>query len=488
MKCYYELLEVDKKATPEEIKKNYRKLALKWHPDKNPDRLQECTEYFALLQAAYEVLSDPHEKAFYDRHRESILRGYDEPQERRTGLDVYQYMTTSCYKGYGDDEKGFYSVYRKVFETIAEEDYNSIDDAKEWNYPMFGNSTSDYDEVVEPFYSFWTAFCTKRSFSWLDQYDIRQADNRFVARAIEKENKKFRDGGKKKRNEEIRELALFVRKRDKRIQKRKEELEVKRKEQEEKQKQRQREQIRANLEAAKNFKEDEELNRLYKEQLDQLEKEIDDDYGDGESIQEFGEESLYCVACEKEFKSTKALENHKKSKKHKQILEELKKHMKDEDKDLFNDLKEDDIEETVVDEFENIGFDDEDKSHTKKSKKKERKNKKKWDVNNEFEIEVTECIPSQKYLNNEINNPIEEVKKEDCEDKEKKKKNRRRDKTASEAQTLPTPSQPVSSSCSICKKTFESRTKLFNHIRTEGHAQLKTVDTQVEKKKSQKKK
>lgn len=75
MKCYYDLLEVDKKATPEDIKKNYRKLALKWHPDKNPDRLQECTEYFALLQSAYEVLSDPHERAFYDRHKESILRG-----------------------------------------------------------------------------------------------------------------------------------------------------------------------------------------------------------------------------------------------------------------------------------------------------------------------------------------------------------------------------------------------------------------------------
>uniref|UniRef100_A0A0N4ZV22 DnaJ homolog subfamily C member 21 n=1 Tax=Parastrongyloides trichosuri TaxID=131310 RepID=A0A0N4ZV22_PARTI len=394
MKCYYELLEVERTATPEEIKKNYRKLALKWHPDKNPDKLQECTEYFALLQSAYEVLSDTHERAFYDRHRESILKGYNENQEKTTGLNTYQFMTTSCYKGYGDGEKGFYTVYRNVFEKLAEEDYDAIDNARDWNYPTFGTSTSDYDEVVEPFYSFWTAFCTKRSYAWLDQYDIRDADNRFIARAIDKENKKFRDAGKKQRNEEIRELALFVKKRDKRIQKRKEELEIKRKEQEEKQKQKQKEKIRANLEAVKNYKRNEELDALYEQQLDQVEKEINDDFGEGESGEEFEDESLYCIVCEKEFKSIKALENHKKSKKHKKILEDLKKHMKEEDKDLFNDFEDKTIDETMIDDFEKIGFDDnveEDndkklfveehtKSISKKMKKREKKNKKKFEI------------------------------------------------------------------------------------------------------------
>lgn len=43
--------------------------------DKNPDRLEEAKEQFQLIQAAYDTLSDPQERAFYDRNRESILRG-----------------------------------------------------------------------------------------------------------------------------------------------------------------------------------------------------------------------------------------------------------------------------------------------------------------------------------------------------------------------------------------------------------------------------
>ena len=43
--------------------------------DKNPDNVEECTREFHLIQQAYDVLIDPQERAWYDKHREAILRG-----------------------------------------------------------------------------------------------------------------------------------------------------------------------------------------------------------------------------------------------------------------------------------------------------------------------------------------------------------------------------------------------------------------------------
>jgi len=54
---YYELLEVSRTATPEEIKKAYRRMARELHPDVNPD--VEHQEKFKMVTAAYEVLSEP---------------------------------------------------------------------------------------------------------------------------------------------------------------------------------------------------------------------------------------------------------------------------------------------------------------------------------------------------------------------------------------------------------------------------------------------
>lgn len=61
-KDYYKTLGVDKKATPQQIKKAYRKLAMKWHPDKNPDDKENAEAKFKEIGEAYSVLSDEQKK------------------------------------------------------------------------------------------------------------------------------------------------------------------------------------------------------------------------------------------------------------------------------------------------------------------------------------------------------------------------------------------------------------------------------------------
>jgi molecular chaperone DnaJ len=64
---YYEVLGVAREASADELKKAYRKLALKWHPDKNPDNRTHAEERFKELNEAYQVLSDGQRRAQYDR-------------------------------------------------------------------------------------------------------------------------------------------------------------------------------------------------------------------------------------------------------------------------------------------------------------------------------------------------------------------------------------------------------------------------------------
>lgn len=83
---YYKVLGLDKKATPDEIKKAFRKLAVKYHPDRNPND-KAAEDKFKEINEAYAVLSDPQKKEQYDTFgssgfhkqysQEDIFRGFD---------------------------------------------------------------------------------------------------------------------------------------------------------------------------------------------------------------------------------------------------------------------------------------------------------------------------------------------------------------------------------------------------------------------------
>ncbi|MFM1830112.1 MAG: Chaperone protein DnaJ [Planctomycetota bacterium] len=73
-RCYYEILGVERNSSGEEIKRAYRRLAMKWHPDRNPGNAEAETEFKACAEA-YEVLGDHEKRRLYDQHGHAGLRG-----------------------------------------------------------------------------------------------------------------------------------------------------------------------------------------------------------------------------------------------------------------------------------------------------------------------------------------------------------------------------------------------------------------------------
>lgn len=390
MKCHYEVLGVPRDVNNEDLKKAYRSLALRWHPDKNLESVIEAKEQFQLVQSAYEVLSDPQERAFYDKYRDSILCGRASNYQDNS-LDVFPYFTTSCFKGYGDDEKGFYSVYREVFNTIAAEDSEFMQsEDSDFEVPSFGSSSSSYEDIVHPFYAYWLSYSTKKTYTWLDPIEIREGQTRRVAKFIEKENKKVRDKAKKERNEEIRNLVAFVRKRDKRVQIYKKLLEERASANERKVEERRKQQVKEKLASLKDYKESEwsKFSNLEQELAD-IEARMVAEFGEGLSSSEdpneevdtnvYSPQDLYCIACDKMFKTEKAFANHENSKKHKENVELLKAEViEDEMKqsnlnllevDTNGDAKRnDDLEDSDVEEELEV-------AESKAKKKKKRKSK-----------------------------------------------------------------------------------------------------------------
>lgn len=316
-RCYYEILGIEKSATLAEIKKAYKTQALKHHPDKNQNK-EEATQTFTIIQQAYQVLSDEHERYFYDNHREAILRG----DEERTDVDLMPFFSSEAYSFLDDAVDGFYTVYRELFMKL-----DSLEEVA--SKISFGRSDSALKEVKQ-FYAHWSGFSTTRSFAFADKYNLATADGRRMRRQMEKENKKLRDIEKKEYNENIRELVKFIKKRDQRLKTEKPNNKLEKKSQ---------------RVETKTFE--------YFEQDWAKVKELDIELDEIDDLHEF-----HCPVCNKIFKSEKQLENHESSKKHRIALENLRRELELDDElfaesesEEFYSLEEDSFEE-MIDETE----------------------------------------------------------------------------------------------------------------------------------------
>ena len=98
---YYEVLGVSKNATQDEIKKAYRKLAKKYHPDANPDNKEEAEAKFKEVNEAYENLSDPQKRKMYDQFGHNGPQGFG-GQGGPFGQGGYYSYSSSGFDNFGD--------------------------------------------------------------------------------------------------------------------------------------------------------------------------------------------------------------------------------------------------------------------------------------------------------------------------------------------------------------------------------------------------
>jgi len=533
---YYELLGVGRQATEDEIKKAYRKKALELHPDRNYGDVERATQKFAEVQSAYEVLSDPQERGWYDSHRDAILRG-DDPNDVDAAPEFHNVRVMTADEVYAligrfnkavpmdNSPYSFFTILAETFDRLAmaeiaafEMETDDYSNAQPPEYPPFGCS-DDNDQFAKRFYSGWQNFATRLNFSWKDKWRLSDAPDRRVRRLMEKENKKFREDAAREFNDAVRSLVIFVRKRDPRyVPNTQSEVE--------------RQKILRDSAAAQAAR-SRAANQAKMNDEDAVPEWARAGAGeDGEEDAHFGEfseseeesevEVLECVVCDKVFKSEKQFESHEKSKKHIKAVQQLQRQMRKENKHL--DLKDNQAEATTTTtstgatttyyeratKSKRHGIEDEvsSASGTESPINDERQPEHKDepagsngsvasesgededDDDDDDEYASREAVESR-LAGTEFNEErsltmianatssglakeIDQLSLETSEPakkvgKAKAKREKKAAKQAAEQQNGATAQK-----CAVCNEEFESRTKLFAHIKDEGHAELKS--------------
>ncbi|XP_075408793.1 dnaJ homolog subfamily B member 7 [Tenrec ecaudatus] len=182
---YYKVLGVQRYASPEDIKKAYHKVALKWHPDKNPENKEEAERRFKEVAEAYEVLSNDEKRDTYDKYGKEGLNDdggscFDEPCENdfriRKPDDVFNHF-------FGQRDPFSFEFFEDSLEDLLKSpEYSQRSRSRGVgsfsstfsDYPAFGGKFSSYDVGYVSYSSLGHGSLT--SFSSME-FDDRGIDN-----------------------------------------------------------------------------------------------------------------------------------------------------------------------------------------------------------------------------------------------------------------------------------------------------------------------
>lgn len=139
---YYDILGVSKEADEKEIAKQYKKMAVKWHPDKNLNNKKEAEEKFKEIAEAYEVLSDPKKRKLYDKYGKEGLK----QEQHIDPSELFKHMFSHF-----EEESGVPDVHCEL-ELTLEQIYNGCKLQKEIERASLcsscnGNGTKDGNSI-----------------------------------------------------------------------------------------------------------------------------------------------------------------------------------------------------------------------------------------------------------------------------------------------------------------------------------------------------
>lgn len=359
-------------------------------------------------------------------------------------------------------------------------------------------------------------------YAWLSTHNINEIRDRRILKVVEKDNKKIQQKARKERNEEIRSLVSFVRKRDKRVQAQRKILEERAAENRKRQAQldlqlvlKRKEELAEQMKIQSSF-----LDDGYEEQLRQLEKALkasDDEEDDFVEDLNMGMQDIhielselngdqldcdefFCVACNKTFKNQSSYKNHESSKKHKENVELIKSEMLQQDDHLKSEeegesaLEAVNVDEAVgeakdVQDEEGDGLVSEEDIVIKSSSSK-KKNKKQKNI-------ASSGKTAQDFDDEEASNMfLNHLDSDDDDWRGKTQKSKAKTATKKESKSKKSKSNPVEpttevaeedptkidlsesvgekpfsadTKCVTCKEDFSSKNKLFSHLKKTNH-------------------